>query len=85
MSAHRIELRPGARTALLDLDRPVRRQLQRAIDGLASAPRPDGATELTGLPGALRINVGQHRVVYTTSAEAITILVVDTDPRTSGP
>lgn len=87
MSAHRIELRPGARTALLDLDKPTRRQLQRAIDSLAGAPRPADAVELAGLPGALRINVGKHKVVYTADDRAITILVIDKaqPPATAGP
>jgi mRNA interferase RelE/StbE len=83
VSSSRIELRPGPRAVLLDLAKPARRQLQRAIDSLAGAPRPEGAVELAGLPGALRLNVGEHRVVYTTGDGVVTVLVIATDPRTS--
>ncbi len=80
VNTRRIEFRPGATTALLGLGEPARRRLQRAIDGLADDTRPDGAVELAGLPGAFRINVGRHKVVYTADERTITILVADEDP-----
>lgn len=85
MSLYRVELRPGARKALFELDKPARRQIQRAIDGLADSPRPAGAVELTGEPGALRIRVGNHRVVYKAGPARVTILVIDVDPRQAPP
>lgn len=76
MSAYRIDVRPEARTALLDLPKPTRRQLQRAIDGLAEDPRPSGAVELTGQPGAHWLQIGHHRIVYNTNPPQILILLI---------
>jgi len=81
MSGRRIQLRPSARTALLGLDKPVRRRLQRAVDGLAECAQPTGAVALAGLPGALRLRVGDHQVVYTVCEQEVLILVIDVDHR----
>jgi mRNA-degrading endonuclease RelE of RelBE toxin-antitoxin system len=59
-----IHIHPAARQALLDLDKPARRRLQHAIDGLADLAQPTGAVPLTGQPGVLRLRVGGHQVVY---------------------
>jgi mRNA-degrading endonuclease RelE of RelBE toxin-antitoxin system len=53
-----------ARQALLDLDKPARRRLQHAIDGLADLAQPTGAVPLAGQPGVLRLRVGGQQVVY---------------------
>lgn len=63
-----IQVRPAARDALLQLDKPTRRRLQRAIDGLAGG-RPDTAVALTGRPGVWRVRVGAHQVLYTETGE----------------
>jgi mRNA-degrading endonuclease RelE of RelBE toxin-antitoxin system len=65
MTGGRIHLRPEAHQALLALDKAARRRLQRAIDGLASQSRPTSAVDLAGLPGAVRLPVGDHQLVYT--------------------
>jgi mRNA-degrading endonuclease RelE of RelBE toxin-antitoxin system len=75
-----IRLRPAARQALLDLDKPLRRRLQRAIDGLPDHAPPN-AVALTALPGARRFELAAHRVVYTTRDEEVTILLIEPDER----
>jgi len=64
VSRYHIEVQPGVRKALLNLDKPIRRRVQRAIDDLADCPRPQGVTALAGAPGTLRIHVGDYRVIY---------------------
>jgi mRNA-degrading endonuclease RelE of RelBE toxin-antitoxin system len=72
-----IQVRPTARDALLHLDKPTRRRLQRAIDGLPT-DRPDTAVALTGQPGVFRVRVGGHQVVYAeTEQKEVLILVVE--------
>jgi mRNA-degrading endonuclease RelE of RelBE toxin-antitoxin system len=65
MTGGRIHLRPEAHQALLALDKAARRRLQRAIDGLATLSRPTSAVDLAGLPGTVRLPVGDHQLVYT--------------------
>ncbi len=81
MSRYHIELRPGARKSLLNLDKPIRRRVQRAIDDLADNPRPHGVTALAGAPGTLRIRVGDYRVIYTVQDNELLILIIDVDHR----
>jgi mRNA interferase RelE/StbE len=77
----RIELRPEAAFALLGLDKGARRRLQRAIDELATQPRPVGAVDLVGLPGAVRLPVGDHQLVYTIRGNDILVLLIDASVR----
>lgn len=76
-----IKLRPAARDTLRTLDKPVRRRLQHAIDGLGRRARPATAIELSGQPGALRLPVGDHQIVYTiddrTHDQEVLILLID--------
>ncbi|MFL6094048.1 MAG: type II toxin-antitoxin system RelE family toxin [Blastococcus sp.] len=64
MARYRVELLPAAVRALRRLDRPVRVRVAAAIDALADEPRPPGAKALTGMPGLLRIRVGDYRIIY---------------------
>jgi mRNA interferase RelE/StbE len=81
VSLYHIEVQPGARKSLLNLDKPIRRRVQHAIDDLADCPRPQGVTALAGAPGTLRIRVGDYRVIYTVRDSQLLILVIDVDHR----
>jgi mRNA interferase RelE/StbE len=81
VSRYHIEVQPGARKSLLNLDKPIRRRVQRAIDDLAGCPRPQGVTALVGAPGMLRIRVGDYRVIYTVRDHELLVLVIDIDHR----
>lgn len=81
MSPYRIEVRPAARQALLNLGKPIRRRVQHAIDSLAEQPRPRGVTELSGAPGTLKLRAGTHELIYT--ARDNTILIIDIAHRSS--
>lgn len=63
-----IEVTPAADRDLDGLKRRMRKRdferLRVAIRGLASEPRPQGATKLREAQGAYRIRVEPYRVVY---------------------
>lgn len=75
MSAFRIELRPAAVRALKKLDPPVRRRIQGAIALLAEDPRPPAARKLQGRD-ALRVRVGDYRIIYTVEDDVLLVVVV---------
>lgn len=75
MSGFRIELRPAAVRALKKLDPPVRRRLQGAIALLATDPRPPAARKLQGRD-ALRVRVGDYRIIYTVEDDVLLVVVV---------
>ena len=79
--AYRIEWRPRARKAFLSLDQSVRRRIGRAVDALATDPRPAGAKMITGAHGVLRIRVGDYRVLYTIDEGQLIVLVLDAGHR----
>jgi len=72
---YRIELRPAGVRALRKLDPPVRRRVQGAISLLADDPRPPAARALHGRP-ALRVRVGDYRIIYTVADDVLLVVVV---------
>jgi mRNA interferase RelE/StbE len=77
MGRYRIEVTRDALRAVAKLDKPVRRRVQVAIDGLGENPRPSGVVALQGLRGAYRLRVGNYRVIYTVDDNRLVVLVVD--------
>jgi len=75
LSAYRIELRPAAVRALGKLDPPVRRRIQGAIALLAEDPRPPAARAMKGRP-ALRLRVGDYRIIYAVHDDVLLVVVV---------
>ena len=75
MSEYRIELRPAAVRALRKLDPPIRRRVHGAIALLAQDPRPPAARALKGRP-ALRVRVGDYRIIYTVQDDVLLVVVV---------
>jgi mRNA interferase RelE/StbE len=71
----RIELRPAAIRALRKLDPPVRRRIQGTIALLAQDPRPPAARKLQGRD-ALRVRVGDYRIIYTVEDDVLLVIVV---------
>ncbi|PZS33346.1 MAG: type II toxin-antitoxin system RelE/ParE family toxin [Pseudonocardiales bacterium] len=77
MSRYRVEVTRDALRASAKLDKPVRRRVQAAIDGLGENPRPSGVIALRGLRGAYCLRVGNYRVIYTVDDNRLVVLVVD--------
>jgi mRNA interferase RelE/StbE len=75
VTKYRIELRPAAVRALRKLDPPVRRRAQAAIALLARDPRPPAARPLKGRP-ALRVRVGDYRVIYAVRDDVLLVVVI---------
>lgn len=75
MSAYRVELRPGAVRALRKLDPQARTRVHGAIALLAQDPRPPAARALRGR-AALRVRVGDHRIIYTVQDAVLLVVVV---------
>jgi mRNA interferase RelE/StbE len=75
--SYQIEITREALRALAKLDKPVRRRLQIAIDGLLNDPHPNGSIALQGLRGAFRVRVGDYRVIYTVDDGRLLVVVVD--------
>lgn len=72
---YRVELRPAAVKALRKLDAQSARRVRGAIALLAHDPRPPGAKALRGGP-ALRVRVGDYRIIYTVQDDVLLIVVV---------
>ena len=62
--AYGIEFVPSALRELEKVPPDVRRRLVRAINRLATEPRPLGARALRGDRSGLRIRVGDYRILY---------------------
>ncbi len=73
--AYRIELRRAAVRALRKIHPQDRRRIQGAIALLGQDPRPPGAGALTGRP-ALRVRVGDYRIIYTVQDNVLLVVVV---------
>jgi mRNA interferase RelE/StbE len=48
----------------------------KAINELATDPRPPGCKKLTGRPG-YRIRVGDYRIIYNIEDKILTVFVID--------
>jgi mRNA interferase RelE/StbE len=75
--AYWITWRPRARRNFLALDPAVRKRVDEAIGNLGKDPRPAGVKALTGMPGTLRVRVGDYRVLYTISDSDQRIRIID--------
>ncbi|MCL4820697.1 MAG: type II toxin-antitoxin system RelE/ParE family toxin [Vicinamibacteria bacterium] len=70
-----IEFAPSAQREFLKLPGSVRARLAARIDALAENPRPHGVKALSGID-ALRLRVGDYRVVYRVEDAVLVILVL---------
>lgn len=75
LNRYRIEVRPAAARALRKLDPQIRRRIQGVIALLAEDPYPPGARSLRGRP-ALRVRVGDYRIIYTVEDDVLLVVVV---------
>ena len=73
---YRIEVSRRAAKAVTSLDKPLRRKILAAIEGLAGNPRPAGCKKLAGQE-AWRIRVGDYRVIYEIHDQVLLVIVVD--------
>ncbi|HEU0129089.1 MAG TPA: type II toxin-antitoxin system RelE/ParE family toxin [Pseudonocardiaceae bacterium] len=73
---YRVELTTAAERQLRKLDKPIQKRPAIALAKLAADPRPAGVKALTGVPAALRIRVGDYRIVYLVQDQQLIVLVL---------
>ncbi len=75
---YRVSLQPTAKRELASLPVGVRRRIGRAVDALATDPRPSGSKRLAGRPAEriCRIRVGDNRVLYEVRDTELVVLVI---------
>ena len=71
-----LQFRPAAVRQLRKLPKDALGRLRTATEALCDQPRPPGAGKLAGTDDLWRIRVGDFRVVYTISDEALVVTVV---------
>lgn len=71
-----VQYDPRALEELTKLDKPAARCIVKAIDALASDPRPGGARQLVGYSGLWRIRIGDYRVIYTIRDDELVVLAL---------
>ena len=81
MTTYRIALASRARKNLARIDPVIRRRVAKAIEALSTDPQPAGCVPLKSVPGALRIRVGDYRIVYRVLKDDGVIMVADIDHR----
>lgn len=74
--AYEVRLKPSAERALRKLPAQIRSRIGNRLDGLAGKPRPSGCEKLGGVDNLYRARVGDYRVVYQVSDDALVVLVV---------
>jgi mRNA interferase RelE/StbE len=73
---YRVELLPSAARELGKLTPAARHRLATVIDGLAADPRPEGARQLKGPDGVLRVRAGDYRILYRILDDRLAVLVI---------
>ncbi len=72
-----LRIKASAAKELAAIDGIARRQkIVDAIESLAQTPRPEGCKKLAGWEGALRIRIGDYRIVYTVSDSEIIVEII---------
>lgn len=73
---YRIEVKRGARKALLALPQAYRVRIGEAIEALAHDPRKAGTRKLEGSERLYRLRVGDYRIVYEIRDDCLVVIVV---------
>ena len=77
---YRIAVTRPARKQLLQIPDKTKLTIQRAIDSLATNPRPTGVKKLKGREG-YRIRVGDYRILYSIFDDVLLVEVVKVGQR----
>jgi mRNA interferase RelE/StbE len=76
MASYRIEVSATAEKQLKKLGPDARIRVIRAVQALASEPRPPGCRKLQGYDDVYRIRIGTYRVLYSIDDTRIVIIVL---------
>ena len=81
MGAYTVELSNAAFRELRKLDPQTADRIRRALATLAEHPRPPQAKPLKGWNDALRVRVGDYRIIYRIYEDKLTVLVLQVGHR----
>ena len=81
MASYQIRWKRSASRELKKLPVAVIPRIVKAVEGLATDPRPAGIKKLTGTDHTYRLRVGDYRVLYTIEDEILLIQIVRTGHR----
>jgi mRNA interferase RelE/StbE len=73
---YRVVLRRSAARELANLHQPIRRRVTRAVDALATNPRPPGAKLLREPGGRWRLRIGDYPVLYLIHDDLVLVVVI---------
>jgi mRNA interferase RelE/StbE len=76
MSGYAVKIAPAAQRTMKKLEQLVLRRIVRALEGLATDPRPSGVEKISQDPRFWRIRVGDYRTVYWVDDDNKIIVVV---------
>lgn len=76
MRPYAIAYKPSAAKAFRKIHPNQRTRIKAAIEALATNPRPQDSTQLSGGEGERRIRVGNYRVVYEIKDDELIVLVL---------
>ena len=75
MPRYAVSFRRSAEKDMRKLDDATQRRVFKAVDGLATEPRPAGCRKLEGCEGAYRIRIGDYRVIYTIDDSVLIVAI----------
>lgn len=76
MANYKIEVSATAEKQIRGLGRDDQVRVLRAIQQLATDPRPRGARKLRGYEDVYRIRVGTFRVIYSVESDRLLVIVL---------
>lgn len=74
--AYQVEIQRSAEKELAALPSNLQARIFKAIDGLATDPRPNGCKKLSGSKNAYRVRVGEYRIVYEIYDGVLVVIVI---------
>ncbi|MEK6232791.1 MAG: type II toxin-antitoxin system RelE/ParE family toxin [Luteolibacter sp.] len=77
MASYRIEYAKGVDKDLRKIPTKTADRIARAIDKLASEPRPAGSVKLVGFDIEYRIRSGTYRIIYQIHDSVLVVLVIE--------
>ena len=81
MKSYRVDVSATAERQLRKLSRADQVRLIRAMQALASDPRPPGCRKLSGYDDVFRIRVGRYRILYSIEDRRLVIIVLKVGDR----
>ena len=81
MATYRIEVSATAERQIRKLPRADQLRVVRAIQALATDPRPPGSRKLSGHEDVFRVRIGRYRMLYSIEGRRLVIIVLKVGDR----